>query len=195
MGTIALLVFVITSVGTLTSPSPASARVSAPTAVQVHFQKRLAHVDWSAAAGAVKYFVRVDKIGYACPCVGYFTTGTSINIDYRSFPYKEQPGSYRVHVTAYGAKGRKATSASRFETKVAGAPVPVSQVKRAARKVNQCLKEGVGAGLTTAAGGGILVAVTSWIPGVDAVTAGTVAGAAASATAGKFVYCLVPWPW
>lgn len=176
-------------------PSAAAGPVTAPQALRVHFQKNLAHVDWGAVAGAVKYYVQIDKIGYDCPCVGYLTKSTSINIAYSSFPYKEQPGSYRVQVTAYGAKGRTAKSSARFKTKVAGDPVPVSKPKKASSKVNACLREGEAAGLTTAVGGGLLVAVTSWVPGVDAVTAGSVASAAASATAGRFVYCMIPWPW
>lgn len=116
---VAAVALVVVSLLVAVAPATA-ARVTAPHGVQVHFQKKLAHVDWSSVPGAVKYYVVVDKVGYDCPCVGYFTQSTSINIAYSSFPYKEQPGAYRVRVTAYGAKGHTATSAAKFRTKVAG---------------------------------------------------------------------------
>jgi hypothetical protein len=188
------LVVLLMSVGGLFLVSAPASAVGAPQNIQVHFQASLAKIDWGVVSGAQKYRVEIQKIGYYCPCVSYTTTSTQLNIGYASFPYTSQQGAYQVQVTSIGPDGGTASSTKKFQTKSSGEGVATSQASRAADKVNTCLHNGQAAGLATLAGGGIVVAATSWIPGVDVVTAAAVIEATAAATVGVFAVCLVPWP-
>jgi hypothetical protein len=167
--------------------------ISAPQRVEVHYTSSAAEVRWSAVSDATSYTVEVSKDGFYGPWRRWTTNSatTTVRIPLTAHPYRDQQGAYRYQVWASNTSG--GGSRTVVMSKSQGYGVSTGDTQRAATKANSCLKQGLAAGATTAAGSGIYAVAAAWVPGVNAVSAaavGTMTGGSAAAT---YVVCLLPW--
>lgn len=167
--------------------------LAAPTRAEVHYTSSYAEVRWSAVADATSYAVEVSKDGYYGPWRRWTTNSahTVVDIPLSAHPYSDQEGAYRYKVWAINSAGSAARSVVMSKTQ--GSGVSTADTKKAAAKGNSCLKQGLAAGATTAAGSGVYAVAAAWIPGVNAMTAGAVAATTGGSAAATYVVCLLPW--
>lgn len=173
--------------------SEAAHAIAAPSRVEVHYSSSYAEVRWTAVSDATTYYVEVSKDGYYGPWRQWSVSSatTRIRISFADHPYRGSSGAYRYKVTASNSSGYASRSVALNKSQ--GYGVSTADREKAASKANGCLKQGLAAGATTAAGSGVYAVAAAWIPGVNAVSASAVAAATASTAASTYVVCLLPW--
>jgi hypothetical protein len=157
--------------------------------VKVTFKKGYAQVTWNKVKGAKSYVVIVSKDGYEGPWAGYYPKGTSQNINYGKFPYRAQPGAYRISVRAANG-GSGSSVVTKQQVRVVGDAVSIKNKAKARSKTEDCLNAGLAAATTTLAGAVTVTAVSYVIPGVNAVTFSGSLIASGSAGAGTYIVCV-----
>lgn len=187
-----VLIAVFSSVVVLSLSEPARA-IAAPSRAEVHYASTYAEVRWAAVSDATAYGVEVSKDGYYGPWRRWSTTSatTTVRIPFDAHPYRDQQGAYRYKVFAINSGGSAARSV--VLTKSQGYGVSTADSQRAATKANSCLKQGLAAGVTTAASTGVYAVAAAWVPGVNAVSAGAAATLTGGSAAATYVVCLLPW--
>jgi hypothetical protein len=184
------LIALVSSVVALSRPAHA---ISAPQRAEVHYTSTYAEVRWSAVSDATSYAVEISKDGYYGPWRWWTTNSatTVLRVPLDGHPYHDQLGAYRYKVIARNSAGSAARTVSVDRSE--GYGVSTADHQKAASKANSCLKRGLKAGATTAAGAGIYAVAASWIPGVNAVTASAVAVTVSGSAGSAYVVCLLPW--
>lgn len=177
----------------------AAAKLPAPTITSMTFTDNAVLLTWTKVKKAKKYNVIISKKGYFGPFRDWQTKKTHIKIKYTGFPYRD--GSGKPYKFSVGSVNGKRTSISGYphikKKEIIKKTVRTKKVskatfkKRAKSLAKKCFKDGAAAAIGTGAAGGILLAVTSWIPPAEAVTATGVALAAGSAGVGTTVACVV----
>jgi len=187
-----VLIAVVSSVVVLSLSEPARA-IAAPSRAEVHYSSSYAEVRWSAVSDATAYGVEVSKDGYYGPWRQWAVNSatTRIRIPFSEHPYRNAAGATRYKVTASNSSGGASRTVALNRSQ--GYGVSTADRNKAASKANACLKQGLAAGATTAAGSGVYAVAAAWIPGVNAVSASAVAAATASTAASTYVVCLLPW--
>jgi hypothetical protein len=185
-----VLIAFASSVFFLSQPAHA---ISAPQRAEVHYGPSSADVRWSAVSDATSYAVEVSKDGFYGPWRRWATSSavTTLQIPLSAHPYRNQQGAYRYRVFAINSGG--SASRSVVLSKSQGYGVSSGDNTKAATKANSCLKQGLAAGATTAAGSGVYAVAAVWVPGVNAVSAAAVATMTGGSAAGTYVVCLLPW--
>jgi hypothetical protein len=172
-------------------PHGPSARALAGITVQASFGSSLLTLNWANVANAAYYKVGIWKGSFIGPIYGT----TRVNASTYSAALSSLPldsAGVRIVVDAFTSGGAKiAASESVVRAKTTGGTVSASNQSGSVSKIKKCAGEGLVAAVGTAIATGILAASTSWIPGVDVVTAGGFAVATAGAGAGALVACLV----
>ena len=175
-------------------PGARHGALPAPDGVAVHFSDSAATIDWNAVSGSRGYLVIIRPLGMSGPFPEEQVLADSYTVDFVRFPVggKAKSGySYEVcSVAPSGALGCT-TTASTFAVRSEGDGIRIDNLKKAAHKASACLAGGEKAGLVVAAGGGVVAAVSSWIPGAGEITAAEVAVAATGVGTRKFVACLL----
>jgi hypothetical protein len=182
----------MTSIG----PTEPAFAIAAPEDLAVHFTDSAATITWHDVPGSQGYAVTIRPLGVQGPYPEEQMLGDSYTVAFSDFPgYGSHKNGYAYEVCSISKRGGRAcTSVSgMFSVRSLGHGVSTSNLHRAARKASSCLAKGEKAGVVTAAGLGIVAAVSSWIPGVDAITAGSVGIASAGRGAASFVACLIDW--
>jgi len=178
------------TLGAQTEPAHA---MSAPQRAEVHYTSSYAELRWSSVADATAYTLEVSKVGYYGPWRRWSTNSatTTLRIPLSAHPYRDQQGSYRYKVTAQNSSG----SASRtvVTTRLQGSGVSTSDSQKAANKATSCLKQGLEAVAATSAASGVWAIGSAWIPGVNVVTASSVAAAVGTSAASSYIVCALPW--
>jgi hypothetical protein len=184
------LIALASSVFALNTPAHA---ISAPQRAEVHYTSSYAELRWSQVSDATSYAVEVSKDGYYGPWRRWTTNSatTVLQIPLGAHPYSDQQGAYRYKVWAINSGGSAARSV--VVDRSEGYGVSTADHQKAATKANSCLKRGLKAGATAAAGAGVYAFAASWIPGVNAVTASAVAVTVSSSASSAYVVCLLPW--
>ncbi len=170
--------------------------IEAPQGVTVLFGESAATIVWTEVPGSQGYGVTIRPIGIHGPFGQEQVLGDRWTVPYTAFPdYGTHKTGYTFEVCAISVRHHQACKAINrtFYVKSRGAGVSTSNLRKAAQKVSACLGKGEKAALVEAAANGTVVAVASWIPGVDAVTAAEVAAASAGEGAATFAACLVDW--
>jgi hypothetical protein len=187
---VAAAIAVSCSVAVLAQPAHA---MSAPQRAEVHYSSSYAELRWSGVADATSYWVEVSKVGYYGPWRRWTTNSatTVLRIPLSAHPYRDQQGAYRYKVTAANSAG--SASRSVVTTRLQGSAVSAQDSHKAADKATSCLKQGMEAVAATSATSGVYAIGSAWIPGVDVVTAGSVAAAVGGAGAGTYIACALPW--
>lgn len=187
---VATVIALASSMFVLVQPARA---IAAPQRAEVHYASTYAEVRWAAVADATSYAVEVSKVGYYGPWRRWATNSatTVIRVPLSSHPYRDQQGAYRYTVTAMNSGG--SASRSVVLTRSQGSGVSAADSQKAATKANSCLKQGLAAAAAAGATSGVIAIGTAWIPGVNAVTAGSVAGAVGGAAASRYIVCVLPW--
>ena len=185
-----VLIAVLSSWVVLSVPARA---IAAPTRVEVHYSGSYAEIRWSAVSDATSYAVVVSKDGFYGPWRQWTTNSatTYVRIPFTAHPYRDSQGVYRYKVTAMNSDSGATRSVT--VNKSQGYGVSTADSQKAASKANSCLKQGLAAGVTTAASTGIYAVSAAWIPGVNAVSAGTAAALTGGSGAATYVVCLLPW--
>jgi hypothetical protein len=167
--------------------------ISAPTRAEVHNTASYAEVRWSAVPDATSYAVEVSKDGYYGPWRRWTTSSatTAVDIPFTAHPYRDRQGAYRYKVFAMNSGG--SASRSVLLSRSQGYGVSTADAQKAAAKGNSCLKQGLVAGASTAAGSGVYALAAAWVPGVNAISATAVAATAGATGTGTWVVCLLPW--
>jgi len=177
-------------IGALDHPAQA---MSAPQRAEVHYTSSYAELRWSTVADATAYTVEVSKVGYSGPWRRWTTSSATsvLRIPLSAHPYRDQQGSYRYKVTAQNST----SSASRtvVTTRLQGSGVSAGDTQRAANKATSCLKQGLAAAAATGATSGVAAITTAWIPGVNVVSASSVAAAVGGSAASTYIVCALPW--
>ncbi|HWC36250.1 MAG TPA: hypothetical protein VG650_15695 [Mycobacteriales bacterium] len=176
-------------------PEPAYA-VAAPTDIAVHFTDSTATITWNEVPASRGYGVTIRPLDVQGPYGEEQVIANNYTLPFTQFPgYGKYKDGYAYQVCSFGSTGRGpcTTLSDGFAVRSAGHAVSTDNLHRAAHKVSSCLGNGEKAGLLTAAGGGIVAALDSWIPGVDVVTAAGVGIAASGEGAQTFVSCLLNW--
>jgi hypothetical protein len=167
--------------------------MTAPQRAEVHYASSYAELRWSSVSDATGYTVEVSKVGYYGPWRQWSTGSatTVLRIPLSAHPYRDQQGSYRYKVTAHNSSA----SASRtvLMTRLQGSGVSAADSQKAANKATSCIKQGLAAAAATGATSGVAAIGTAWVPGVDVVTAGSVAAAVGGSAAGTYIMCVLPW--
>ena len=180
--------------------SPAAeAKLRGPTGLTVNFGRGIAHglakVSWNRVPGATKYMLEISRRGFYGPWVPHVTKRPSEIISYRDFPYRtaKSRAPYILQVRAFKNGSWGSASSRIMRTRVAGRGVSVKKPAKASKKMSDCLKVGLAAGITTATSTGLVRLAAVWIPGLNALTGAQIAATSASAAVSAGVYCLVPW--
>lgn len=187
---LAALIALASSVFVLAQPAHA---VTAPARAEVHYASTYADVRWAAVADATSYAVEVSKDGYYGPWRRWVTNSatTSVRIPISAHPYRDQQGAYRYKVIAMNSGG--SASRSVVLTRSQGSGVSTGDSQKAAKKANSCLKQGLAAAAAAGATSGPVAIASAWIPGVNAVSAGSVAAAVGGSAASTYIVCVLPW--
>ncbi|HUR51368.1 MAG TPA: hypothetical protein VMZ11_04515 [Mycobacteriales bacterium] len=174
----------------LDEPAPAMAP---PQRVEVHYTSDTAELRWSSVPDATRYTVEISKVGYAGPWRQWTTNSatTVLRLPVSVHPYRDQQGSYRYKVIASNSSASGTRSV--LTTRLQGGAVSTADAQRAASKATSCLKQGMEAAVAMGATSGVAAVVTAWIPGVNAVSAGSVAAVSGGAGASTYVACVLPW--
>jgi hypothetical protein len=185
-----VLIALVSSVVGLSQPAHA---ISAPQRAEVHYTSSYAEVRWSAVSDATSYSVEVSKDGYYGPWRWWNTSSatTVVQIPLTAHPYRDQQGAYRYKVIARNSAG--SASRSVVLNRSEGYGVSTADHQKAASKASSCLKRGLKAGATSAAGAGVYAVAAAWIPGVNAVTASAVGATVGGSAGAAYVVCLLPW--
>lgn len=185
-----VLIAFASSVFFLSQPAHA---ISSPQRAEVHYTSSAAEVRWSAVSDATSYTVEVSKDGYYGPWRRWTMNSatTTVRIPLTAHPYRDQQGAYRYQVWATNSGG--SASRSVVVSKSQGYGVSSGDSQKAATKANSCLKQGLAAGATTAATSGVYAVAAAWVPGVNAVSAATVATMTGGSGAVTYIACLLPW--
>lgn len=167
--------------------------ISAPPRAEVHYSSSYAELRWSGVADATAYTVEVSKVGYYGPWRRWTTNSatTVLRLPMSTHPYRDQQGAYRYKVTAQNSAG----SASRtvVATRLQGNAVSASDSQKAASKATSCLKQGLTAAAAAGATTGVAAVSSVWIPGVNVVSASSVAAAVGGSAATTYIACALPW--
>jgi hypothetical protein len=78
-------------------------------------------------------------------------------------------------------------------TRLQGSGVSTADSQKAANKATSCLKQGLEAVAATSAASGVWAIGSAWIPGVNVVTASSVAAAVGTSAASSYIVCALPW--
>ncbi len=185
-----VLIAFVSSLVILSQPARA---IAAPSRAEVHYGATYADVRWSAVSDATSYAVEVFKDGFYGPWRRWTTNSatTTARIPFTWHPYRDSQGVYRYKVIAINSGGAAARSV--VFNKSQGYGVSTADSQKAATKANSCLKQGLAAGVTTAASTGVYAVAAAWVPGVNAVSAGAAAALTGGSTAATYVVCLLPW--
>jgi hypothetical protein len=169
--------------------------VDPPRNIEVHFGESGATIRWAMAGGVQGYAITIRAVGTHRSYGQEQVLGYEWVAPYEVFPgYGQHTKGYRFQVcSVVGPNTRAACNSVKdgFYVRSAGNGVSTANLDNAARKATSCLRRGATAALVTGAGGGILAAMVSWIPGVDAIAAGDVAFNVAKAGGVSFITCLV----
>lgn len=181
---------VLLSTTVLAQPAHA---ISAPQRAEVHYTSSYAELRWSGVSDATAYTVQVSKVGYYGPWRVWETNSAStvLRIPITAHPYRDQQGSYKYTVTARNSSGAGARSV--FTTRLQGSGVSAADSQKAANKATSCLKQGLEAAAVASAGSGVAAIGTAWIPGVNVVSAGSVAAAVGGSASSTYIMCVLPW--
>jgi hypothetical protein len=177
------------------APVEPAMAASPPTNIAVHFNNSDATISWTMAPGVEGYAITIREIGTHRSYGQEQVLGDRWTAPYTDFPgYGKYKKGYWYQVcSVVGTNTRAACTSARdgFYVHAEGRAVSTRNHSDAANKASSCLGRGAKAAIVTAAGGGTLAAMVSWIPGVDAITAADVGVNAAKAGAGTFMTCVV----
>lgn len=179
----------------IVAPAQPALAVSAPKHISVDFKDSYATIRWTMAPGVDGYAITIREVGTHRSYGQELVLGYSWDAPYTDFPgYGRYKKGYSYQVCSIVGNNSRAACTSRrgmFYVQSAGDGVSTSDPESAAHKATSCLARGGKAAIVTAAGGGYIAALVSWIPGVDAIAATDVGINAAKSGAGTFMTCLV----
>jgi len=167
--------------------------MAAPKGVSVLFGGSSATIIWTQVPGSQGYGVTIRPLGKQGPYGQEQVLGDRWTVPYTAFPgYGRNGTGYTYEVCSISSRYHQSCTSINddFYVRSQGDGVSTSNLHKAARKVSACLGKGEKAALVEAAEGGTVVALASWIPGIDAVTAAEVGAASAGQGASTFVACL-----
>lgn len=193
---IQLLVGIAIALSAALAPAEPAFAVAPPTHISVHFADSGATIEWTMAPGIEGYGITIRELGSHRSYGEEQVLGDRWTAPYKDFPgYGTYKDGYAYRVCSITRSGRHACTSIKdgFSVDSSGDGVSTSNPHKAANKASACLAAGEKAGLVTATGTGIVGAVVSWIPGVDAIAAADVAVGAAKVGAATFVACLSDW--
>ncbi|GAB2981079.1 hypothetical protein [Nocardioides montaniterrae] len=178
---------------------PTSPRIAAmkPEGIQAHFNDEGRHgvlVMWDLIGGdggTVQYnTIKLVPLN-GCTCKTYTRQCNCIYIPYKDFPRRNS--AFRIRITAHGWDGSASTGTTWLKAAVRRYKVSVRQQARATAFAQSCLQKGVSAAVTIAEGGGVVKAVSYFIPGAGEVKMATIAAGSISSGILKYVHCTTPW--
>jgi hypothetical protein len=189
-----LLVSAVALAATLAPAEPALA-VSPPTNIAVDFHDSGATISWTMAPGVQGYAITIREIGTHRRYGQELVLGNRWDAPYTDFPgYGRWKKGYTFQICSIKGNDSRAACTSAndgFYVHSAGDGVSTDSPQSAAHKASSCLAKGGKAVIVTAAGGGYLAALVSWIPGVDAITAADVGINVAKSGATTFMACVI----
>jgi len=180
----------------LSSPSEASVtsgptKITGPREVDYNSYSKGLILRWTTVSAATSYVVKIRKQRTGkIASYRLSASHTQFKVLYKRFPQLRKPYAYNFKVCAssyiYGTACTSVTKVQRT-----GSGVSLKHPKKAASKLNGCLRKGLEGVVVTASATGIVTLASVWIPGVDAITASGAAVAAGGAGAAATAWCLV----